>query len=103
MQTWKRGRTNVSNSQASVEFVDGLGGAMNEEDLETRLMKQQVQVDVEDVGALTLNENIEKQMQVGVDVGETSTTYVNKIEVEFQKIIDMIEEQEIVVPSAMPE
>ncbi len=76
---------------------------MNEEDLETRLMKQQVQVDVEDVGALTLNENIEKQMQVGVDVGETSTTYVNKIEVEFQKIIDMIEEQEIVVPSAMPE
>jgi uncharacterized protein (DUF1786 family) len=80
-----------------------MGGAMNEEDLETRLMKQQVQVDVEDVGALTLNENIEKQMQVGVDVGETSTTYVNKIEVEFQKIIDMIEEQEIVVPSAMPE
>ncbi len=103
MQTWKRGRTDVSNSQASVEFVDGMGGAMNEEDLETRLMKQQVQVDVEDVGALTLNENIEKQMQVGVDVGETSTTYVNKIEVEFQKIIDMIEEQEIVVPSAMPE
>jgi ribosomal protein L18E len=42
-------------------------------------------------------------MQVSVDVGETSTTNVSKIEVELQKPIDMIEEQEIVVPNAMLE
>ncbi len=76
---------------------------MNEEDLETRVIEQQAQVDVEDVGALISSENIEKQVQVGVDVGEKFTTHVNKIEFELQKIINMIEEQEIVVPSAMPE
>jgi len=45
-----------------VEFVDGMGGAMNEEDLETRVIRQQVQANVEDLGALTLSENIEKQV-----------------------------------------
>jgi len=42
-------------------------------------------------------------VQASVDVGETFTTYVSKIEVELQKLIDMIEEQEIVVPNAMLE
>jgi hypothetical protein len=53
------------------------------------------------VGALTSNENIEKQVQVGVDVGKTFVMDVNKIKVELQKNIDMIEEQEIIIPSAM--
>jgi hypothetical protein len=65
-----------------VEFVDGMGGAMNEEDLETRVIRQQVQANVEDLGALTLSENIEKQVQVGVDVGKIFITNVNKIKVE---------------------
>ncbi len=58
---------------------------MNEEDLETRVIGQQAQIGVEDVRALTLNGNIEKQVQVGLDVGETSTIDVNRIEVELQK------------------
>jgi len=58
---------------------------MNEEDLETRVIGQQAQIGVEDVRALTLNGNIEKQVQVGLEVGETSTIDVNKIEVELQK------------------
>jgi hypothetical protein len=37
------------------------------------VIKQQAQVDVEDVGALISSENIEKQVQVGLDVGETFT------------------------------
>ncbi len=55
---------------------------MNEEDLETRVIRQQVQANVEDLGALTLSENIEKQVQVGVDVGKIFITNVNKIKVE---------------------
>jgi hypothetical protein len=62
-----------------------MGGTMNEEDLETRVIGQQAQIGVEDVRALTLNGNIEKQVQVGLDVGETSTIDVNRIEVELQK------------------
>ncbi len=53
---------------------------------------------VEDVVALAPNGNIKDQMQTNVGVGETSTTTdVNRIEVEFQKTINMIGEQEIVV------
>ncbi len=65
---------------------------MNEEDLEIGLIRQQTQANVEDLGAMTSSENIEKQMQVGVDVGKRFITKVNKFEVELQKIIDMIEE-----------
>jgi hypothetical protein len=38
----EKGRTNASNQQASIESVNGMGGAMNEEDLETGVIKQQV-------------------------------------------------------------
>jgi len=62
-----------------------MGGAMNEEDLDTRVIGQQAQIGVEDVRALNLNGNIEKQVQVGLDVGETSTIDINRIEVELQK------------------
>ncbi len=71
-------------------------------DLEIGVIRQQAQANVEDVGALTSSENIKKQMQVGVDVGKTFITNVDTIKVELQKIIDIIKEQEIIVPSAMP-
>jgi len=54
---------------------------MNEEDLEIGVIKQQVQANVEDVVALTLNGNIEKQVQTCV--GKTSMVDVSKIEIEF--------------------
>jgi hypothetical protein len=56
---------------------------------------QQVQVGVEEVTALASSRNMEEQMQVGVDVGETYVTNVSRIEVELQKTIDMIEGQEL--------
>jgi hypothetical protein len=81
MRTQKRGRNNAFNQQASVESANGMGGAMNEEDLKIGVIKQQVQANVEDVAALTLNGNIEEQVQTCVDIGETSMVDVNKIEV----------------------
>jgi len=53
--------------------------------------------------ALASSGNVEDQVQVNVDVGETSTIYVRKFEVELQKLINMIEEREIVVSNAMLE
>jgi hypothetical protein len=44
------------------------------------------------VVALALSGNVEDQVQASVDVGETSTIDVRKIEVELQKLIDMIKE-----------
>jgi len=87
MQTQMKGRIDAFDQQALVEFVDGMGGAMNEKDLETKVIGQQTQVGVEDVHTLILNGNIEKQMQANVDIGETSTIDVNRIEVELQKIM----------------
>jgi hypothetical protein len=55
------------------------------------------------VATLASSGNVEEHMQASVDVGEKSTTYVSKIEVELQKLIDMIEEQEIVAHTTMLE
>jgi hypothetical protein len=65
-----------------VEPIDGMGGAMNEKELKTRVIKKQAQTSVEDVATLTMNWNIEEQVQVGANVGETSVENVNRIEVE---------------------
>jgi hypothetical protein len=43
---------------------------------------RQAQVGVEEVAALASSRNMEEQVQVGVDVGETSSTNVSRIEVE---------------------
>jgi hypothetical protein len=54
-----------------------------------------VQVDVEDVHALASNGNMDEQVQANVDVGETFTIDISRIEV--VSIINMIEEQETIV------
>ncbi len=60
---------------------------------------QQAQASVEDAHALVSNENIEEQMQASVNGGETfAKTNVFRIEVELQKTIDKIQEQEVVAP-----
>jgi len=46
---------------------------------------------------------MEDQMQVSVDVGETSMAYVSRIDVELQKMINVIEEHGIITPSVMLE
>ncbi len=74
---------------------------MSEEDLETRVIKQQVQIIVEDVTTLIPNGNIDEQVQTHVDIGETSMVDISKIEVELQKTIDMVEKQKYIVLGAM--
>ncbi len=54
-----------------------------------------MQVDVEDVHALASNGNMDEQVQANVDVGETFTANISRIEV--VSIINMIEEQETIV------
>lgn len=66
-------------------------------DVETWIIGQPVQA---------LNENMEEQKKTHVDVYATSmvgvvAAYVNRMEVELQKIIDMIEEQTIITTNAM--
>jgi hypothetical protein len=50
--------------------ANGMGGVMNEGDLEAWVMGQQVQVGVKDVVALGPNEIVEEQMQASVDIGK---------------------------------
>jgi S-adenosylmethionine hydrolase len=85
--------------QVTIELVDGMGSVMDEGDLEGKKM-QQVQASVED-GALAPCNVKEKQVQMGVEVGETSTTNLT-IEVDLQKTIEMIVEQENVVIALAP-
>ncbi len=47
--------------------------------------------------ALVPNEIVEEQLQVGEDIRETSTIDADKIEVDLEKIILMIEEQKNVI------
>jgi hypothetical protein len=66
---------------------------MEEGDVKVGVIRQQMR----DVVALAPNGNIEAEIQAKVHIKETSTTVnVNRIEVELQKTIDMIEDQEIV-------
>ncbi len=44
-------------------------------------------MNVENVGALVLSEINEEQVQVGVEVGETFTTNIIKIEVDCKKLL----------------
>ncbi len=53
---------------------------------------------MEDAVALDPNGNIKEGMPTNVEVGETfATANVNRIEIELQRIIDMIKDQKIVV------
>ncbi len=73
---------------------------MDERNLEGRKM-QQVQASVED-GVLVLCNVNEEQVQTGVEAGEISTINVT-IEVDLQKTIEIIMEQENVTFTSMPQ
>jgi hypothetical protein len=62
-----------------------------------------VYVGVEDVVTLVPNEIVEKQVQMGEDIGETSIINIDRIEVDLEKTILMIEEQENVILTPMSE
>ncbi len=59
-----------------------MAAAMNERDLEIKVIRQQTQANVENVTTLDSNVNMEEHRQASVHVRETSTTNINKIEVE---------------------
>ncbi len=66
---------------------------MNQRGLEGWKMQRHMQVSVED-GALVLCNVNEEQVQVSVEIGETSIANLVTIEIDLQKIIEMIMEQE---------
>jgi len=72
-----------------------MGGVMNGEHLEARVMGQ---VSVENVVPLIVNEIVEEEeVQADEDVGETSKGDVDQVEMDLERIILMIEDQENVV------
>ncbi len=82
MKIQKKGRIDASDQQASLESINGMRGAMNEKDLEIKVIGKQTQATVEDMVALTMSRNIEEQVHASVNVKETFATNVNRIEVE---------------------
>jgi len=82
-------------------LADGMGGVMNKGGLERWKMQKCVQTNVED-GALALCNVNDKQVQMSVEVGETSIANLVTIEVDLQKTIEMIMEQENVALASKP-
>jgi len=86
-------RTIRKEEQTSTKLVDGMGGVMNEGGLEGWKMQKHMQANVEDGALAPCNIN-EEQVQASVEVGETFTRDVATIEIDLQKTIKMIVEQE---------
>ncbi len=84
MQIWKKKRTTKEEEWASTKLANGMGVVMNEKGLEGWKMQKHVQVSVDALAACNVNE---EQVQVNVEVGETSTTDFAIIEVDLQKIM----------------
>ncbi len=87
--------------QTSTKLVDGMGGVINEGGLEGWKMQKHMQVNVEDDALDQCNIN-EEQVQASVEVGETFTTDLATIEIDLQKNIEMIVEQENVAFALEP-
>jgi len=77
----KKTRTTREKEQASTKLANGMGGVTNEKGLKRWKMQKHMQANVKD-GALTLCNVNEKQMQVFIEVGETSTSNLATIEVD---------------------
>jgi hypothetical protein len=79
---------------------DGIGGG----NMEARFrMGYEMQASTKDVVALAIPKIVQKQMQVGGDIGEAFVAYANKIEANLEKTILMIERQEDLVLPPMLE
>jgi hypothetical protein len=69
-------RNGVADLQAKIEFVGGIGGVMEEGDVEVGVIGQQA----ENVITLAPNGNIKEGMQANIEVGETfATANVNRL------------------------
>jgi F0F1-type ATP synthase gamma subunit len=92
----KEARNVGTYQQVSTYVIDGMGGVTNERHLEARVMGQQA--GVEDVVPLVPNENVEEeQMEVDKNIGETFKGNVDQIEIDLERTILMIEDQENIV------
>jgi hypothetical protein len=76
-------------------------GVISEGGLNGLKMQKQMQAIVEDGALVPCNVN-EEQVQVTIEVGETSTMDLVTIEVDLQKTIEMIVEQENVALALEP-
>ncbi len=84
-----KARNDTRDQQARAKFVGGIGGVMEEGNVQVAMIGQQM----ENVIALAPNGNIEEGVQANVEVEETFTTaYVKISEVELQRIISMIKD-----------
>jgi hypothetical protein len=79
-----------------------MGVVMSEGGLEGLKMQKHMQASVEDGALAPCNVN-EEQVQVTIEVGETSTIDFATIEVDLQKNIEMMVEQENVALASKPE
>jgi hypothetical protein len=79
--------------QTSTKLADGIGGVMSEGGLEGWKMQKHMQANIED-GALAPHNVNEEQVQTSVEIGETFTIDLATIEVDLQKTIEMIVEEE---------
>ncbi len=93
---------NIRKEEASTISADGMEGVMNEGGLDGWKMQKHVEANVED-GALALCNVNEEQVQASVEVGEASRIDLVTIEVDLQKTIDIIVEQENVVIASVLE
>jgi hypothetical protein len=75
----------------------------SEGDLDAGVVGYEMQVSIEDVATLVSPKIVQEQMQASGDVGETSVANADKIEIDLEKVILMIERQENVIPTLVLE
>jgi hypothetical protein len=83
----KKTRITGEEEQASTKLVDGMGGVMSERGLEGWKMQKHKQMNVENGLLAQCNVN---EVQVNVEVGKTFIEIFVTIEIDLQKIIEMI-------------
>jgi hypothetical protein len=93
MQTQKKAMNVGTDQQLFAKTIDGMGGVMNEKHLEVRVMGQQTSVEVM-VPLVPIEIVKEEQVEVGEDIRETSKGNANEIEIDLERTILMIKDQE---------
>ncbi len=97
----KRAKNVGTNQQVLAKVVDGMRGVTNEKYLEASVMGQQASV--EDVVPLVPSEIVEEeQVEVGEDIEKTFKIGFDKIEMDLEITILMVEEQENVNEDGEP-
>jgi hypothetical protein len=90
----KKTRIVGKEEQVSTKLAYGMGSVMSEGGLEAWKMQNHMQVNIENGSLAQCNVNEEQVQVISVEIGETFTIDLAMIEVDMQKIIEIIAEQE---------